>query len=579
MRTLLTGLRIWLSGSIPKEASAEERDQILTYVREFAREVFNRGGQIIHGSDPSIRDTLISVAEERDGKSGLVLLVSRYFSKNAAANEIDLDRWNRCCAKPVIQTREAVIDGIPTDEEVREQSLVILRRALVEQSNLFVAVGGKWWLTDLPRSGVPKEILLATDDGLPMFLLGGLGGATRGFLESHPEILRRCRNGLDDEANKKLAEIESPRELADKILDQVSLLPIRERDPDNGRAFRILALDGGGIRGAYTAAMLAYWEKAIAPRRIVDHFDLISGTSTGGILAIGMGLGLTAEAMLNFYVGQGPRIFPTENASDRWWHSFRHWFTSKFDQAVLKNALNQAFASTGKTTLDESICRLVIPSYNTAADQINIFRTPHGPFRSTHSGQDAVIAALATAAAPTYFDPVMTRGPVAAIQAVDGGVWANNPVTVALAEAVGGLGIPLNRIEILSLGTTYPTALAGQPLVINGEIIGTVVNLGAGRLWSWLARIIWRDVQVRGKIGWVANIAEFLMKTQGQTADHVAAELLGNRFYRIDEASNIDLDDSQAITRLTGMGQGTAPRHFKRVQVQFLNGVPVDDWK
>ncbi len=66
--------------------------------------------------------------------------------------------------------------------------------------------------------------------------------------------------------------------------------------PTEPKRFRILSLDGGGIKGAFTAAVLAEWEKRTG-RIIVDHFDLIAGTSTGGIIALGLGLGLPAETV------------------------------------------------------------------------------------------------------------------------------------------------------------------------------------------------------------------------------------------------------------------------------------------
>ena len=68
--------------------------------------------------------------------------------------------------------------------------------------------------------------------------------------------------------------------------------------------FRILSLDGGGIKGVFTAAVLASFE-ADTKLKIIDHFDLIAGTSTGGILAIGLAMGLTAEELLNFYRERG----------------------------------------------------------------------------------------------------------------------------------------------------------------------------------------------------------------------------------------------------------------------------------
>src|SRR6188474_3067968 len=87
-----------------------------------------------------------------------------------------------------------------------------------------------------------------------------------------------------------------------------------------GRRFRILALDGGGIKGTFTAAVLSEWERSTG-LRIAEHFDLIAGTSTGGILAIGLGIGLSAAELLDFYERRGPVIFPTTGFGRKFWRS------------------------------------------------------------------------------------------------------------------------------------------------------------------------------------------------------------------------------------------------------------------
>jgi uncharacterized protein len=74
------------------------------------------------------------------------------------------------------------------------------------------------------------------------------------------------------------------------------------------KTFRILSLDGGGVRGAYSAAALAEIEEQ-AKVKIIDYFDLITGTSTGGILAIGLGLGFSAKDLLDFYQQKAKDIF------------------------------------------------------------------------------------------------------------------------------------------------------------------------------------------------------------------------------------------------------------------------------
>jgi uncharacterized protein len=80
--------------------------------------------------------------------------------------------------------------------------------------------------------------------------------------------------------------------------------------------FRILSLDGGGIKGAFTASVLATLEEDTG-KSVVDHFDLIAGTSTGGILAIGLGLGLSAREICDFYASKGPEIFPSTSLIQR----------------------------------------------------------------------------------------------------------------------------------------------------------------------------------------------------------------------------------------------------------------------
>ncbi len=582
MSDSIDGVRIWLSGSISDDASDKERQRIVEFLRALGKEVYARRGRLVHGSHPTIRDTLVVAAEafkDTPNGSGLVLVVSRYYSKKPSESKVNLERWNAASAERVIETPEAQGDN---DHEIKTKSLEILRNTLLEQCNVIIAVGGKWWDVAKGNAGVPEEIKLAAGQHLPLFLLGGLGGATRDYLASKPELLKSCKNGLTAEQNLELAGVKDPAELAQRVVDQISQLPVRYRNRNAGRPFRILCLDGGGIRGAYTAAIVAYFERAIPDCRVVNHFDLIAGTSTGGILAIGLGLGLSAEEMLKFYEDHGATIFPTENEFDRLWHSFRHWFGSKFDQNILKATLKEAYdkAPQGGTSLDNSLCRLLIPSYNTKIDRPVVFRTPHGPFTVTDAGRNPVEVALSTAAAPTYFDPVAAEGVVAKIEAADGGVWANNPSMVALSEAVEHLGIPLERIDMLSLGTTYSVAIAGQPFLLDKNIIGKVVGLGAGHLAGIAAKLFWQDAPIRGKIGWVANIAEFLMKTQAQTVDHVCLGLRGDRgFLRIDDPFKpTELDDVKAIGPLASLGEDAAKKHLREVRARFLNGVPADAW-
>lgn len=586
MSNSLAGIRIWLSGSIPKGATDEEKERIRKFVRTFAEHVFHRGGTLIHGTHPTITPSLIDAARkyksERHDKAGLVLIISRYFSKDPEANSVEeegfsinLEEWNALCDKSVIETREALPDA--TGNISRSQSLEILRDVVVKQCNAIVAIGGKWWAEAGDQSGVPKEIELARANSLPLFLLGGLGGSTREYLKQNLSILQSCNNGLSDAENIQLSEVDVPDELANILLNQISRLPLRTRTPQSGRPFRILCLDGGGIRGAFTAAVLDYWEQATGVR-VVDHFDLIAGTSTGGILAIGLGMGMTAGDMLNFYINEGPQIFPVEESIGKLRHSFRHWFGAKFDQDVLKNKLEKAYktAPIQSHILDDSLTRLVIPAYNTETDRLLLFRTPHGHSGNVDRGHNRIEVSLATAAAPTYFNPIK----VGHALAVDGGVWANSPTSVALAEAIHQLNIEPDRIEMLSVGTTFCPSLEGQPILLDQNMIQSIIKPAVGTIPAKIVSLLWKPKRIQGKIGWLPNIAGFLMKTQAQTADFVCHSLLQDRYLRIDEATvATQLDGVDSIDRLIGLGKDIAQRHLPQVKSKFLNGLPVDSWK
>src|SRR5262249_19226211 len=108
---MLDDARIWLSGSIPDEAPDEAKQRIRDFIAAFAKEVSRRGGTLVHGSHPTIRDTLLAAARKYNAtgeKAPLALLVSRYFSKEPAKHGIDLPAWNEVCREPVVETREAL---------------------------------------------------------------------------------------------------------------------------------------------------------------------------------------------------------------------------------------------------------------------------------------------------------------------------------------------------------------------------------------------------------------------------------------------------------------------------------------
>ena len=104
------------------------------------------------------------------------------------------------------------------------------------------------------------------------------------------------------------------------------------------------------------------------------------------------------------------------------------------------------------------------------------------------------------------------------IRAVDGGVWANSPTTIALAEATHGMGVEPERIQLLSVGTTYDTRLLGQPAQFDRKMVEALVKPATNGYIAKLVGLFWKPMPIHGKLGWLPNIAGFLMKTQSQTA-------------------------------------------------------------
>ena len=210
--------------------------------------------------------------------------------------------------------------------------------------------------------------------------------------------------------------------------------------------FRILSLDGGGIKGTFTAAVLAELER-MTGKRLADYFDLITGTSTGGLIAIALGLGIPAEEVLDFYQREGPNIFPSMGIQRR--VNILRWFCGpKYSATNLRNAIG---CLVGNRRLGESKCRLAIPSFNAVNGDIYIFKTAHHERFKQDFTQPAIEVALATSAAPTYFPALQAES---GLSYIDGGIWANCPVTIGIVEALAVLGRTTQDLEVLSIGTT-----------------------------------------------------------------------------------------------------------------------------
>ena len=226
--------------------------------------------------------------------------------------------------------------------------------------------------------------------------------------------------------------------------------------------FQILALDGGGIKGLFSAAVLAHLEEDLGIS-VADHFDLLAGTSTGGIIALALAAGFRPREIVQFYVANAGRIFPPKLFKSFSLRKLTHLFLRKYPSAPLQEALREQF---GDRLLRDCSKRVVIPSYNLDNDDVYVFKTRHHPRLRRDYREPIWKVAMATSAAPTYF-PAFHE--VDHIRLVDGGVWANNPAVVGIAEAVSMLEVPLESIRVFSLGTTEDVAKRSNRLTRGGQ--------------------------------------------------------------------------------------------------------------
>jgi patatin-like phospholipase/acyl hydrolase len=297
---------------------------------------------------------------------------------------------------------------------------------------------------------------------------------------------------------------------------------------------QILSLDGGGIKGVFSAAILAAIEDDYKVR-IIDHFDLIAGTSTGGIIAIALGLGMRPREIVNLYMNDGESIFDLSLVG---WVS--QLFRRKYSPKNLESTLKQYFQD---KRLGDSTKRLLIPSYNLDDNDVYIFRTSHAERLRRDYKVPAWKVARATSAAPTYF-PVCKE--VENIRMIDGGVWANNPIMSAITESFGTLGVKLENTKVLSIGTF-------------SEVESHTKSLDYG-----------------GKLPWIKNarIVDLLMRAQGISATNQARFLIGkNNVCRINPdvpKGLFNLDGAEKVDKLIAKASHFSRIHAPQVAEMFF---------
>jgi patatin-like phospholipase/acyl hydrolase len=263
---------------------------------------------------------------------------------------------------------------------------------------------------------------------------------------------------------------------------------------------RVLAIDGGGIRGLIPALVLAEIERRTG-RRVAQLVDLVAGTSTGAILACALTRPdpLPAAEVAGLYLEEGPRIFArsllkTVTSADG-------YLDERYDDAGLVAALQRYL---GDARLVDATVPVLLTAYDLQGRTAVLLRSSDGG-----GGVSMVDAAHASSAAPTYFQPVR----VGAMTLVDGGVFAVNPSLAAFAET------------------------AGQPLEV-------LASLGTGEHTRPLP---YDKVKGWGRLEWAGPIIDVVFDGSADAVDEQLTRLAGERYVRLqtrlDEASD-DLDDA-----------------------------------
>lgn len=247
------------------------------------------------------------------------------------------------------------------------------------------------------------------------------------------------------------------------------------------KPFKILSIDGGGIKGLFAAEIIHGFEEHFG-KPMHECFDMISGTSTGGLIALSLSLGISGKEIVGFYKNDGKKIFPHTTKAGRGYAFVRQLFWgAKYSNVNLSNALHKTF---GDNEMRHAKCLLVIPSYNLTVGRPKVFKSPLYVNGKNLWTYDATIkmkeVALATSAAPTYF-------PIHQIESeyyTDGGVWCNNPSFSAYIEAskhiynktfdINGEKIKYTSIELLSISS------------INQPISWSTKRTKDRAAWRWL---------------------------------------------------------------------------------------------
>lgn len=271
-------------------------------------------------------------------------------------------------------------------------------------------------------------------------------------------------------------------------------------------AFQILALSGGGFLGYYTIHVLARLEEETGTA-IADHFDLLAGTSVGGIIALALAGGVPARDIERGFEANGARIFSGRPRPRGLYRGIRDLLRGirapKYNHLALRNTIATIIGPV--TRLGDLRHPVVIPAVDLAGGQAHLFRS----WDKKDAACPAVDVAMATSSVPGFFPSAETGGQ----SYIDGGLFATAPDLLALHEAEHRLGVNIEDIHMLSIGTA------------SGYFDFHISGRTRQGMLEWLLH---------------QRLIRIFMAAQQSSTDALMTDRLGDRYLRIDRRQTLE---------------------------------------
>ena len=290
----------------------------------------------------------------------------------------------------------------------------------------------------------------------------------------------------------------------------------------------VLSIDGGGIRGIIPASILAALQQRVG-RPLHEIFDLISGTSTGGIIALGIGTTANGNQpyspadLIGLYVQNGPAIFKKSLLTPA-----KSLFGPKYSPDALEQTLEQFF---GETRFRTALTPLLISSYDLTT-QLPYFFKSHRIARNPAYDWEAKKIARATSAAPTFFPPFQATRDNKERAFVDGGIFVNNPAMAAYAEARNAY---------------------------NDATDFFVLSVGTGDRYD---RITYKQAKGWGLLGWARQIIPVMMDSVSEAVDYELNAIFGST------AKHVHFRLQPELTIASNDMDGTSPQNLNNLKKQ-----------